>query len=283
MSCPTTSMAPISPTGLEARNLRPTWLESTRIVAALADALAHAHSRLVVHRDVKPSNIIINSEHEPILVDFGLALDDSAGAQSGGSEKGLFSGTPSYMSPEQAAGTAHRIDGRTDIYGLGVVLYEMLTGHLPFRTRNIKELLRQLRDDEPQPPRQVARDIPPELEQACLKALAKQQQDRYTTAADFADDLRRVLSAGTEMPTVRQPLGEIPPPSAARRIAGFFPRVDWRRRLLRGGAPARPSAGRSRCWFVVAICLSRKRTSSALTPRISRKFCARFNRPASAR
>src|SRR5207244_2338061 len=99
---------------------RPTWAESTRIVATIADALAHAHSRLIVHRDVKPSNIILNSAHEPILVDFGLALDE---AQSGASELGISSGTPSYMSPEQAAGFAHRIDGRTDIYGLGVVLY----------------------------------------------------------------------------------------------------------------------------------------------------------------
>ena len=88
------------------------------------------------------------------------------------------------------AGTAHRIDGRTDIYSLGVVLYEMLTGRVPFRATTIPELLRQVRDDEPQPPRQLVRDIPPELERVCLKALAKRQQDRYTTAADFAEDLR---------------------------------------------------------------------------------------------
>src|SRR5581483_12207533 len=119
-----------------------------------------------------------------------LALDE---VQAGGAEKGMFSGTPSYMSPEQASGMAHRIDGRTDIYGLGVVLYEMLTSHVPFRAREMDELIRQLCEDEPQPPRQIAQEIPPDLERICLKALAKQQHDRYATAADFAEDLRRVF------------------------------------------------------------------------------------------
>ena len=105
---------------------------------------------------------------------------------------GIISGTPAYMAPEQVAGAAHRIDGRTDIYSLGVVFYQMLCGHLPFRASNTRELLRQVSDDEPQPPRQLRPEIPPELERACLKSLAKRLQDRYTTASDFAVDLRRV-------------------------------------------------------------------------------------------
>src|SRR5262249_37269073 len=116
---------------------------------------------------------------------------------------GVVAGTPEYMSPEQATGAAHRIDGRTDIYSLGVVLYEMLTGRLPFRATQLRELLRQVCEDEPQPPRQLVGDIPPELGRACLKALAKRQEDRYTTAGDFAADLRRVLSMGAEMPDSR--------------------------------------------------------------------------------
>lgn len=167
------------------------WPEATRIVAAVADALAHAHARLIVHRDVKPANILLTSDRMPVLVDFGLALDE---AHAGGGLKGVVAGTPWYLSPEQATGTAYRIDGRTDIYSLGVVLYEMLTGRLPFRAADTQELLRQVRDDEPQPPRQLVHDLPPELERVCLKALAKRQQDRYTTAADFADDLRGVLA-----------------------------------------------------------------------------------------
>ncbi|HEY7426500.1 MAG TPA: protein kinase [Gemmataceae bacterium] len=177
------------------RDNRLRWPEAARIAAAVADALAHAHTRLIVHRDVKPANILVTAGGVPVLVDFGLALDE---ARAGGREKGIVSGTPWYMSPEQAAGTAHRIDGRTDIYSLGVVLYEMLTGRVPFRAYAFAELARQVRDDEPQPPRQLVGDIPAELERICLKALAKRMADRYTTAGDFAEDLRRMLLTVTE-------------------------------------------------------------------------------------
>ncbi len=188
------------------RDNRPSWPEAARIAAAVADALAHAHARLIVHRDIKPANILLTADRAPVLVDFGLALDD---AGAGGREKGKVSGTPWYMSPEQVAGIAHRIDGRTDIYSLGVVLYEMLTGRVPFRAPDYLELSRQVRDDEPQPPRQLVRDIPPELERACLKAMAKGQQDRYTTAGDFADDLRCILPTATPAPASR-PGAEVP-------------------------------------------------------------------------
>jgi serine/threonine protein kinase/predicted ATPase len=183
------------------------WHEAARIAAAVADALAHAHAQLVIHRDVKPANILMTQEREPVLVDFGLALDE---VRSGVREKGRISGTPRYMSPEQASGTAHRLDGRTDVYSLGVVLYEMLTGRVPFPSNDPTEVLRQVIDDEPQPPRQLVRDIPPELETICLKALAKRQEHRHTTAADFADDLRRILAIAAESPVVRT----IPPQAA---------------------------------------------------------------------
>ncbi len=172
------------------RNQRLCWMETVTITAAIADALAYAHSRLTVHRDLKPGNILFTEEGSPVLVDFGLALDED---RARGESVGFIAGTPWYMSPEQIAGLAHRIDGRTDIYSLGVVLYEMLTGHTPFRSANRRELFRQIRDDEPQPIRQLIPDIPPALERICLKALSKDQKDRYATASDFAGELRQLF------------------------------------------------------------------------------------------
>ena len=149
---------------------RPSWQEAARIIAAMADALGYAHAHLTVHRDIKPANIILTPDRRPVIVDFGLSLDDT---RSGGAEVGKIWGTPRYMAPEQVSGVAHRIDGRTDLYSLGVVLYEMLCGHVPFRSADLKELFRQVQHDEPQPPRQLVSDIPPALEQVCLKALSK--------------------------------------------------------------------------------------------------------------
>ena len=166
------------------------WQESVRIVAAMADAIAHAHAQRIIHRDIKPANIILTADLKPVLVDFGLGLDDS---EMAGRQRGMIAGTPSYMAPEQTAGRGHRIDGRTDIYSLGVVLYEMLTGHVPFRAQTDEELMRQVREDAPQPPRQMVPQIPRALEQICLKALAKQIEDRFTTAGDLAEELWKLL------------------------------------------------------------------------------------------
>lgn len=172
---------------------RPTWQESARIVAALADALAHAHAQRIVHRDLKPSNVILTAGDTPVLVDFGIAVSEAVAHRG---LRGQLAGTPMYMSPEQAAGEGHRIDGRTDIYALGVMLYQMLTGRLPFYATTPQELLLQVLRDEPQPPRQIRPDLPRQLEPICLQAMAKDIGARYTTATDLAEELRQMLDAG---------------------------------------------------------------------------------------
>src|SRR5205814_1843804 len=157
--------------------------------AAIADALHHSHKQGLFHRDVKSSNILLDRTGKPYLADFGLAQREEDFGRGIG-----FAGTPAYMSPEQARGEGHRVDGRTDIFSLGVVLYELLTGRRPFRGETCEELLEQILVVEARPPRQIE-DIPQELERICLKALSKRPTERYTTAGDLADDLRRFLAA----------------------------------------------------------------------------------------
>ncbi len=171
---------------------RPDWRTAVQICAHIADALAHAHQQRTVHRDLKPANVILTANLQPVIVDFGLAVSDAQRAF--GTERGDVSGTPQYMSPEQASGIGHRIDGRTDIYSLGVILYRMLTGRLPFESPDPRELLRQVQEDEPQPPRQLLRDLPQKLERIVLKALTKSLRERYTTASDMAADLRALVT-----------------------------------------------------------------------------------------
>ncbi len=155
-----------------------------QLVATVADALHYAHRQGLVHRDVKPGNILIDADGKPYLVDFGLALREE---DIGKGPK--FAGTPAYMSPEQARSEGHRVDGRSDIFSLGIVLYELVVGRHPFRADTKVEMLDRITTQEPRPPRQFDDSIPKELERICLKALAKRPSERYTTAKDFAQDL----------------------------------------------------------------------------------------------
>lgn len=166
----------------------PPRAESARLVADVAEALHHSHLRGLVHRDIKPANILLDGSGKPYVVDFGLALKEEDFGK-----RAAVAGTPGYMSPEQARAEAHRVDGRADIFSLGVVLYELLTGQRPFHADRQLELLEQITTSEARPLRQRDDTIPKELERICLKALSKRMSDRYTTALDFADDLRHFL------------------------------------------------------------------------------------------
>jgi eukaryotic-like serine/threonine-protein kinase len=170
------------------RRDRPAFSESARLLAALCDALHYTHTQDLFHRDIKPGNILLDAAGAPSLADFGLALKDENVGQGA-----RLVGTAAYMSPEQARGEGHLVDGRSDIFSMGIVFYELLTGRRPFRGSSHYEVMQQISSAEPRPPRQINDAIPQELERICLKALSKRASERYTTARDAAEDLRHFL------------------------------------------------------------------------------------------
>lgn len=204
------------------RETPPTASAAAQLVETLARAIGFAHQRGIIHRDLKPANILmapIDSQEtityrgrtsgtshagmshsgsdwlrafSPKITDFGLAkrVDDDAGHTN----TGTVLGTPSYMSPEQASGRVRELGPATDIYALGVMLYEMLVGRVPFRGENAIEVIRQVIEVDPVPPRQLEPRVPLDVETICLKCLEKQPERRYLSAEELADDLHRFLA-----------------------------------------------------------------------------------------
>jgi tetratricopeptide (TPR) repeat protein/predicted Ser/Thr protein kinase len=163
--------------------------DAGRLVETLARAVHHTHQRGILHRDLKPSNVLLTADGAPKIADFGLAKMVDGGG--GPTRTEALIGTPSYMSPEQAAGDTRNVGVRSDVYALGAILYELLTGRPPFRGDSPLSTLEQVRHEEPTPPRRVRRCVSRDLETICLKCLEKDPGRRYPDAGELADDLRR--------------------------------------------------------------------------------------------
>lgn len=179
--------------------------EAARITATLADAVQYAHQRDVVHRDLKPANILITPDGTPKIADFGLAkrLDDDVSHTT----DGTLLGSPCYMAPEQARGDLSAIGATTDVYALGVILYESIVGRPPFHSADVFATIEQVKYADPVPPSRLRRDLDRDLETVCLKCLEKSSEKRYSQASELATDLRRYLD-GTPVSARRITLPE---------------------------------------------------------------------------
>ena len=178
--------------------------EAAPLVEALAHAMESAHRLGIVHRDLKPANVLLTAAGEPKISDFGLVkrLADDAGQTQSGS----ILGSPGYMAPEQAEGRTREVGPLADVYGLGAILYHLLTGRPPFRAATVLDTLQQVRSQEPIPPSQFQPKLPRDLETICLKCLEKDPGKRYPTAGELAADLRRF---GAGEPIRARPVGRV--------------------------------------------------------------------------
>ncbi|MCW8139097.1 MAG: protein kinase, partial [Planctomycetota bacterium] len=178
------------------------------VVVRVCEAVHYAHERGVIHRDLKPANVLVRaSDRFPILTDFGLAknLDSTFKLTA----EGAMVGTPLFLSPEQVSGKAAEIDRRCDVYGMGVMLYQILTDRLPFVGRNPYEVYKKVLEEDPTPPSQVRPQVPPDLEKICLMALAKDREERYARGELLARDLERYLRGQEPRALPRAPLDEL--------------------------------------------------------------------------
>lgn len=180
---------------------------AAQLLQTIASAMHYAHTEGVVHRDLKPSNVLLDAAGAPLITDFGLAKQvQGGGGQSQMTMAGTVVGTPSYMPPEQAAGRIEQVNIRSDVYSLGAILYELLSGRPPFRGAGVMETLKQVLENEPVALRVLSPAIPRDLETICHKCLQKEPEKRYATAKELADELGRFLRGE---PILAQPISPL--------------------------------------------------------------------------
>lgn len=165
-----------------------------RIIVMVADALEYMHQQGLIHRDIKPANVLLDTAKNAFVADFGLAMEEEIALRG----KAALAGTPAYMSPEQLRGEGHRVDGRTDIYSLGVVLYVVLTGERPFKASKLAGIVREVLSVDPPDPCELRPSVPVELQRICKRAMSRRAVDRYQSAGEMADDLRFWLKTAVD-------------------------------------------------------------------------------------
>jgi serine/threonine protein kinase len=221
---------------------------AAEIVADLAEGLEHAHQLGIVHRDVKPSNILIDAGGDALIADFGLAQHRGP-SNASITEVGTIMGTPGYMAPEVAAGINGDVPAASDQYSLGVVLFEMICGRRPFQGPSHVVIYRKLEDDPPSP-RQFRPDLSPSLEAICLRALSRNVEDRFPTIGDLASALRRWLEVGDDDP---KPTASPRPDRRDDPIPPAEPARPRRRARLRLPMPVRIALVTMSIWALIIL------------------------------